>query len=230
MESIFWPPNSFYNFLLTSPLTKSTFWWRKINLIFCPTDSLKSGLCMLLACSAPETIFASTPHNITSWYLTTLVLRNFWANFFGPMGPNFEFFGPNTQCGTNSDPCRVSLDSIWPPSSCRPCLPWRNFCCITINFAEVWLTHYFIITEKQCPITMLLSPWMDWLGDKARCQKSWKGKNVSVTIPEANEGTWVVLCVEIMSMEVHPILEDRLEASAAALTLSQVRCCHMFFP
>ena len=37
------------------------------------------------------------------------------------MGPNFEFFGPKTQCGPNSDPCRVSLHSIRRPSSCRPC-------------------------------------------------------------------------------------------------------------
>ena len=53
------------------------------------------------------------------------------------MGPNFQFLGPNTQCGTNSDPCRVSLDSIWLPRSCRICIFERQFCCISINFAEV---------------------------------------------------------------------------------------------
>ena len=57
------------------------------------------------------------------------------------MGPNFEFFGPNTQCGPNSDPCRVWFDSIWLPSSCRPCLVWRLLFCISINFAEVCSFH-----------------------------------------------------------------------------------------
>ena len=43
------------------------------------------------------------------------------------MGPIFEFFGPKTQCGPNSDPCRVSLHSIRLPNSCRPCIFWRYF-------------------------------------------------------------------------------------------------------
>ena len=33
---------------------------------------------------------------------------------------------------------RVSLDSIWPAGSYRPCFLWRDFCCISINFVEVW--------------------------------------------------------------------------------------------
>ena len=53
------------------------------------------------------------------------------------MGPNFEFFGPKTQCGPNSDPCRVSLHSIRLPSSCRPCIFWRYIFCISIIFAQV---------------------------------------------------------------------------------------------
>ena len=53
------------------------------------------------------------------------------------MGPNFEFFGPKTQCGPNSDPCRVSLHSIRLPSSCRPRIFWRYIFCISIIFAQV---------------------------------------------------------------------------------------------
>ena len=60
------------------------------------------------------------------------------------MGPNFQFLGPNTQCGTNSDPCRVSLDSIWLPRSCRICIFERQFCCISINFAEVCTLNHWL--------------------------------------------------------------------------------------
>ena len=63
--------------------------------------------------------------------------RNFWAKYFGPRWPNFEFFGPNTQCRPNLDPCRVSLHSIRLPSSCRPRIFWRYIFCISIIFAQV---------------------------------------------------------------------------------------------
>ena len=70
----------------------------------------------------------------------TRVKKSNWLGhkkIIGPMGPNFQFMGPNTQCGTNSDPCRVSFYSIWLPRSCRICIFERQFWCISINFAEV---------------------------------------------------------------------------------------------
>ena len=85
------------------------------------------------------------------------------------MGPNFEFFGPNTQCRTNSDPYRVSFDSIWLPSSCRPCLLWRDFCCISINFAEVW----------RVPVKS------NWIEHKFLGVVSWKWNFVILESPKA---------------------------------------------
>ena len=65
------------------------------------------------------------------------------------MGPNFELFGPNTQCGPNSDPCRVWFYSIWLPSSCTPCLVWRLLFvfqsilqrCVLQFFQTEFMTH-----------------------------------------------------------------------------------------
>ena len=68
------------------------------------------------------------------------------------MGPNFEFFGPKTQCGPNSDPCRVWFDSIWLPSSCRPCLVWRLFFVFRSILQRCAMLKSKLIRQTYCKI------------------------------------------------------------------------------
>ena len=60
-------------------------------------------------------------------------------------------FGKNfhSRSERNQDPWGVSLYSIYPPDSCRPCLFWRLKSFNSIDFAEVWFLQW-----------QNISPWL----------------------------------------------------------------------
>ena len=65
------------------------------------------------------------------------------------MGPNFEFFGPKTQCGPNADPCRVSLHSIWLPSSF----------CIGVTILVIQCYFCFTCSKLKSKNYLFDDPW-----------------------------------------------------------------------
>ena len=74
------------------------------------------------------------------------------------MGPNLKILGLEIWCAVTPDLRRVPLDSIWPPGSCRPCLLWRDFCCISINFAEVSTDQNEVTKVKKAEVSFFLRP------------------------------------------------------------------------